>query len=170
MNRIGFSTLALAIGLAAAPAAPAQTTSRVLVCNDGQMTSTRYGVHACDNHRGINQQATIRARQNVYNNVYNNGSNRGVYSGTANGTIYTNGTNGQRGVYNGGVVNGQNRGIYNGGTVYPNGTVVYPNGTVYPNGRANRDNDNDQGNNGKHKGWYKNGKHKGHGDKDRDGN
>ena len=152
MNRIGFSALALAIGLVAAPQARAQSTSQLLVCRDGQVTSTRYGVRACDNHGGIDQQATVRGRSNGVNGT------RGVYNGS-NGTI--NGTNGQRGVYNGGSVNGSNREIYGGAA----NRGVY-NGTVSGNGttRANRDNDDDdRGNNGKHKGWYKHKKHK-HGD------
>lgn len=142
MIRLGFSTLAVAIGLAAAPQLQAQTTSQLLVCRDGQVMSSRAGVRACDNHGGIDQQATLRARN----------GNRGVYNGTANGSV-----NGQRGVYSGGAANGSNRQIYGG--------INDGRGVLDRNTRRDRDirmHRQEHHDNGKHKGWYKH-HHKDHG-------
>ena len=128
MQRLGFIAAAVAIGLAAAPELFAQTRTEVLVCRDGQVTTTQYGARACDRHGGIDQNATLRARRTVYgqSGVYN-GSERGVYNG--NGSVYGNGTTGNnsdRGIYNG------NGGVYNGG-VYNGG--VYS-GSVNPGDRG----------------------------------
>jgi hypothetical protein len=131
MKRVfGLSALALAIGVIAAPGVQAQTSSSMLVCRDGQVTSTQSG--ACDRHGGIDQQATVRARQGAVNGT--TGSNRGIYNGSTNGSV-----NGQRGIYNGGTVNG--------GTVNGSNRQIYGN---VNNGNAQAHHDN-----GKHKGWKK---------------
>ena len=144
MNRaLGFSALALAIGLAAAPRAQAQSSGQLFVCRDGEVTSTRYGARACDRHGGIDQQATGRVRQRgVYGNGGTNG-NRAIYNGSSGGSV-----NRQRGIYPGGIVIGTNRQVYG--------------------GIINRD-EQEHHDNGKHLGWYKNHKHqKGDRDHDRD--
>ena len=124
MTRISMSAVALAIGLMAAPQLFAQRRAELLVCRDGHVTSTRYGDEACRRHRGIDREATMRARRNAANGMY--GAN-GVYV-----------PNAQRGVYTGKYPTGANSTVYGG--AYPtttNGTVYggkYPtttNGTVY---------------------------------------
>jgi hypothetical protein len=138
----GFSVFALAIGLAAAPRAQAQSFVQTVVCRDGQVTSTWYGARACDRHGGIDNTATIRARQ---------------------GTVV--GTNGQRGIYSGGGVNNNagNREIYGGNN---NGTNRQVYGVIY---NSNNPVVNGQHDNGKHNGWKKHHKHhKGNGDNDHD--
>lgn len=106
MHRIGMSALVLAIGLAAAPSAQAQS-SRVFVCRDGQTRTASNASHVCDRHGGLDGRATARLRQSgAYGGYGVNGTaSRGVYNGNG-------GANGGRGVYNGGVYNG---GVYNGG-------------------------------------------------------
>ena len=99
MNRFGITTLALAIGLSAAPRVWAQSTSAIQICRDGTAVRST-NLAACVLHGGIDQQATSQA-------------SRGIYS--------TNGTAGNRGVYNGGTVNGSSRQIYGGGN--SSGTV-----------------------------------------------
>lgn len=111
MHRIGMSALVLAIGLAAAPSAQAQS-SRVFVCRDGQTRTASNASHVCDRHGGLDGRATARLRQSgAYGGYGVNGgtASRGVYNG--NGSV-----NGGRGVYNGGT-NGTvyNGGVYNGG-------------------------------------------------------
>jgi hypothetical protein len=99
MKRFAITTFALAIGLMAAPQLRAQTPAWVQVCRDGTVIRSNNS-SACILHGGLDQQAT-------------NQSSRGIYG--------TNGTAGNRGVYNGGSVNGSDRGIYNGGnrsTIY----------------------------------------------------
>src|SRR4051794_35319448 len=107
MKHFGIPALAIAIGLAAAPRVQAQTARRadVLVCRDGTTLLSRDG-RVCANHRGVDANATARARRDgVYGanrstGVYNQ---RGVYSGAgSNGT----GSNGTRGVYDGRGSNG----------------------------------------------------------------
>jgi hypothetical protein len=109
LKGLSLSALALAVGLVAAPRLSAQSAAKVLVCKDGSMSSTSQGTFACLKHGGIDQQASINAQRGgygVYGNTGANGSsrNRGVYQPTTNGS--------ERGVYNGGVVNGSNRSVY----------------------------------------------------------
>lgn len=178
MQRLGFIAAAVAIGLAAAPELFAQSRYEVLVCRDGQVTSTQYGSRACDRHGGIDQNPTLRARRNVYgqNGVYD-GNERGVYNG--NGSVYgIHGTNSDRGVYNGnsgvynggvysGSVNPSDRGVY-GGINSGNANGVYErNGVIYDrNGNAiGRVNDDEHHDNGRHLGQKKH--HRGNDDRDR---
>jgi hypothetical protein len=99
MNRFAMTTFALAIGLTAAPRVWAQSSSTGQVCRDGTVMRSN-NTSACILHGGIDQQATSR-------------TSRGVYG--TNGTTSTPGPTGNRGVYNGGGVNGSNRQIYTGG-------------------------------------------------------
>jgi hypothetical protein len=127
MQRIGISTLALAIGLVAAPRVQAQSrvlaqTSSSLVCRDGQVVSSVYGARACDRHGGVDATATARLRSRAVARSNRTNGNRTVYNGS---------TNGNRAIYNGGTTNGT-RGVYRGGT---NGSVN--NGSVYNGGVYN---------------------------------
>lgn len=169
MTRISVSALALAISVAAAPQLFAQGRTKVFVCRDGQVMSTRRGATVCERHGGVDGRATAQARRNgvntangIYgpNGVYNPNGGRGVYNG--NGTVYPS-TGSNRSVYGNAYPNGSNRTVY--GTVNPN-----------PNGRVHRDDDDrdddrslNPGNNGRGHafGHFKNKHHK-HGDGDND--
>lgn len=134
-SRIGVSALALAIGLAAAPQLFAQSGAQIVVCRDGQVTSTRYGARACDRDGGIDRKSTRLARRNGVNGVNGANQNRGVYNGGVyNGGVYNGSTNGNRSVYGGAYPNGSNRSVY-GGSVNGNGSV----------GRDRDDDDDDRG-------------------------
>jgi len=169
--RIQIPAVALAIGLAAAPQAFAQSRaqiqqSQLIVCRDGRVTSTRAGDRACDRHSGIDWNATRIARRDglgALNGVNGVNGNRTVYN--SNGTVI--GSNGSRSVYgNPYPNNGSNRSVY-GGTV--NGTN---------NGTWNRDRDRDDDDRGANNSSLGNGHGRGHAyghfkhkhkDKDKDG-
>lgn len=102
------SSLALAVGVVAAPRLSAQSVPQRLICQDGMITSTARGALACFGHGGINQQASTQAEQN---------GRYGTYPNAGTGTA--------RGVYNGGVATGSNRGIYNGGVGANSSRGVY---------------------------------------------
>ena len=130
MYRIGITALALAIGFTAAPRAEAQSqTQQVLVCRDGATVTAAFGNRACNNHGGVDVNATNQVRRNGGYPI--NGGTRGVYSpnGSNTGTrgVYRGGVN-NGGVYNGGVYNG---GVYNGG-VNSNGQIQCADGKWLP--------------------------------------
>jgi hypothetical protein len=107
--------------------------SNVLVCRDGEVVSSAYGARACDRHGGVDARATARLRSRAVSRSNGTIGNRTVYNGGTNGNraIYNGGTNGNRAIYNGGTTNGT-RGVYGGGT---NGGVN--NGSVYNGGVYN---------------------------------
>src|SRR4051812_37473575 len=109
LKGLSLSALALAVGLVTAPRLSAQSAAKVLICKDGVATSTSQGALACLHHGGIDKQASINAQpggSGVYGNTGASGTSgdRGVYEPATNGS--------ERGVYNGGVVNGSNRSVY----------------------------------------------------------
>ncbi|HEY4302892.1 MAG TPA: hypothetical protein VGM82_00385 [Gemmatimonadaceae bacterium] len=114
------STLALAVGLVAAPGLSAQSVPQRLICQDGMITSTARGALACFGHGGINRQASTQAEQGRYGTYPNagTGTTRGVYNGGV-------GTSTNRGIYNGGVGTSSNRGIYDGGVGTSSNRGVY---------------------------------------------
>src|SRR4051812_36332916 len=58
---ISFSALGFAIATVAASNAGAQSRSQIVICRDGTQTSTN-DARACYGHRGVDEQATNRAR------------------------------------------------------------------------------------------------------------
>jgi hypothetical protein len=119
MNRFAITTVALAIGLAAAPQVWAQSPTSVQVCRDGTVMRSANSA-ACILHGGLDQQATSQA-------------GRGIYT--------PNGTAGTRGVYDGGSANGANRQIYGGGN---NSGVWNRSQSNNGNGRWKRERDRDK--------------------------
>ena len=168
MYRIGITTLALALGLIAAPRANAQNTN-VSVCQDGTIVSNA-GLRTCVGRGGVDANATARAQQGRYGTRSNTRariqcpdgtqSSSGIHGcGTQNGTVYGD----PRRTSNGDVIYGRQR---------RDGRWESRDEDDDENNDGDNDNDHDRGNGhkgNKHK-HHDNGKHLGqwkHADRDR---
>lgn len=148
MHHIGIRTLALALGIAAAPRAQAQNTN-VVVCQDGT-TAANIGLRTCAGRGGVNTTATTQGRRGT--------------NGTVNGRVRCpDGTLSTSGIHGCGVQTG---GVYGGTRRSSNGDVVYLPQRTDRRTDGRRDDDDDRSHkakkfkhkdNGKHLGQWKHG-------------